>query len=209
MSDRSLPATTWRFVRIQPFGSKMTPEPTPLLGHASAERSGRRPSAMIRTTAGLALAATSMTADDSSIVTGCLTEVAIGVRGRGASGRLVERAGRRSARRPCRPTRGPRRASGRREDGPDAAPPRCGARRAAVGPAAAGVVAGHGGRRRRRTSARASRTSGRRCRPARAARLGAAAAGAGEKAELVDRLGVVVLGVVGSVGHAIGSAILG
>jgi hypothetical protein len=68
-----LPATTWRFVRIQPFGLKITPEPTPCSGRLTAL--GSTPSVTMRTTAGPALAATSTIADDSSIVTGCLIEV--------------------------------------------------------------------------------------------------------------------------------------
>src|SRR4029079_11760308 len=68
-----LPATTWRFVRIQPFGLKITPEPMPCSGRLVAL--GSTPSETIRTTAGPAFFATSMTADDSSIVTGWVTEV--------------------------------------------------------------------------------------------------------------------------------------
>ena len=67
------------------------------------------PVTVIRTTAGLTLAATSMVADDSSMVTG-LTAPTVAARGRG--GRTPGRCGRgrrsRRGRGPCRPRRGPR-----------------------------------------------------------------------------------------------------
>jgi hypothetical protein len=67
-----VPATTWRFVRIQPLASKMIPEPTPCWV-CWTTLFGSMPSVKIRTTDGLAFAATSMMADDSSRLTGCLT----------------------------------------------------------------------------------------------------------------------------------------
>src|SRR5437660_12304329 len=48
----------------------MTPEPTPVCGIVSPSPLVFVPSAVIRTTAGLTFAATSMIADDSSSVTG-------------------------------------------------------------------------------------------------------------------------------------------
>jgi hypothetical protein len=68
------PATTWRFVRIQPLLSKMIPEPTPDCSWAVGAF-GSIPSVKIRTTDGPAFAATSMIAEFSSTVTGCLTVV--------------------------------------------------------------------------------------------------------------------------------------
>src|SRR3954454_18064425 len=50
----------------------MIPEPTPVVGMVSPIASVLVPSTVIRTTAGVTLAATSMIADDSSSVTGCL-----------------------------------------------------------------------------------------------------------------------------------------
>ena len=80
-----LPATTWRLVRIQPFGLKITPEPMPCSGRFVAL--GSTPSETIRTTAGPAFFATSMTADDSSIVTGWVTEVLFAFEGVVEAGR--------------------------------------------------------------------------------------------------------------------------
>ena len=53
-----LPATTWRLVRIQPFESKMMPEPTPSAGmRERVVGSASAPLTVIVTTAGLTLAA--------------------------------------------------------------------------------------------------------------------------------------------------------
>src|ERR671936_2728965 len=49
----------------------MTPDPTPVSGIWPPNAFVLTPSTVIRTTAGLTLAAASMIADDSSIVTGC------------------------------------------------------------------------------------------------------------------------------------------
>src|SRR5512141_2063648 len=56
----------------------MTPEPTPSVG-TLPNGSVVVPSVVILTTAGLSLAATSMTADDSSIWTGCVLPVVVPV----------------------------------------------------------------------------------------------------------------------------------
>src|SRR5260370_21606165 len=64
--------TTWRFVRIQPAGSKMIPEPTPCSGIVPPSGSVVVPVSVIRTTAGLTLLAASMIAEDSSTATGTL-----------------------------------------------------------------------------------------------------------------------------------------
>ena len=58
------PSTTWRLVRIQPFESKMKPEPMPLCPPNTPWLVEA-----ILTTAGIALEAAVMTADDSSTVT--------------------------------------------------------------------------------------------------------------------------------------------
>jgi len=62
--------TTCLLVRIQPLASKMIPDPTPCSGMELPRASVVVPLTRIRTTAGPALAAASMTADDSSILTG-------------------------------------------------------------------------------------------------------------------------------------------
>ena len=101
--SESLPATTWRFVRIQPFGLKMTPEPTPCSG--SSRAFGSTLPVTIRTTAGPALAATSTTAEFSSIVTGWRTEVGSAFGRPGRPPPAVEGARGRSVRRTCHRTR--------------------------------------------------------------------------------------------------------
>ena len=63
MSD---PATTWWFVRIQPFESKMTPDPMPSWGREPRSFGFTPAVEVIWTTAGPALAAASMIAEDSS-----------------------------------------------------------------------------------------------------------------------------------------------
>src|SRR3982751_6574792 len=55
----------------------MTPEPIPVWGIVLPSSFVFLPSAVIRTTAGLTLAATSMIADDSSSVTGCRAPIAV------------------------------------------------------------------------------------------------------------------------------------
>ena len=65
-------ATTWWLVRIQPFESKITPEPMPDVAVASF---GSVPAVTIRTTAGPTLAAALIVADCSSTVTGWVTLV--------------------------------------------------------------------------------------------------------------------------------------
>ena len=71
------PVTTCLLVRIQPAVSKITPEPTPRSGIVPPNWSVALPSTKIRTTAGPTFAAASMTADDSSIVTGWREPVVI------------------------------------------------------------------------------------------------------------------------------------
>ena len=88
-SNFSPPSTTWWLVRIQPLLSKTTPEPTPVAGMTPLLPASVLPVTVIRTTAGLTLAATAMVADDSSTVTGCVDPVVVAwvEAGAGAAGR--------------------------------------------------------------------------------------------------------------------------
>src|SRR4051812_1155708 len=57
----------------------MTPDPTPVVGIVSPIESVLVPSTVMRTTAGVTFAATSMIADDSSSVTGCFAPTVVPV----------------------------------------------------------------------------------------------------------------------------------
>ena len=88
-SNFSPPSTTWWLVRIQPLLSKMTPDPTPVSGMTPLLPAFAVPVTVMRTTAGLTLAATAIVADDSSMATGWTvpTLVACGALAEAGAGR--------------------------------------------------------------------------------------------------------------------------